>query len=213
MSAHLEPALLAVLAHGGLFSTSTLRPGKPWAQEDDGCPAADSRVRGVTWELVRGRQAGASSRAAGTPCPLGQQRGDRCSRTALLCLHSAPLVQVRPGWHCQCLSQPRDGVVTGWGWGHHAPAFPFWAPLWTPTLPALRVCVCIFWVFFCSLGLCCYAQAFSGCREQGLLLSCSARASLIVQHGSREQAVAPCGLYSFGLRIPEHRLNSCGPQA
>ena len=180
-----------------------------------GCPAADSRVRGVTWELVRGRQAGASSRAAGTPCPLGQQRGDRCSRTALLCLHSALLVQVRPGWHCQCLSQRRDGVVTGWGWGHHAPAFPFWAPLWTPTLPALRVCVCVYLGCFFAPGVfVAMHRLFLVAESRGsLLLSCSARASLIVQHGSREQAVAPCGLYSFGLQIPEHRLNSCGPQA
>ena len=98
----------------------------------------------MTWEPVRGWQAGASSRAAGTPCPLGQQRGDRCSQTAPwsaqrpACPGRARLALPTP------VPGPGDGVGAGWGCSHHAPAFPFWgSPLWTPTLPAFCVCLCI----------------------------------------------------------------------
>ena len=90
---------------------------------------------------------------------------------------------------------PRPG---GWGGGRlgvrsPGPSVPF---LGLPSLDTyssgiLCVCVCVcvhahtFLGFFCSLGLCCSAQAFSGCREQGLHLSCNALASFNVQHGSR----------------------------
>ena len=100
------------------------------------------------------------------------------------------------------------------GVGSPCPSIPFLGPS-LDTYSSGIVCVCVYFgCFFAPWVFVAMHRLFLVAESRGsLLLSCSARASLIVQHGSREQAVAPCGLYSFGLQIPEHRLNSCGPQA
>ena len=158
----------------------------------------------MTWELVRSWQAGVSSRAAGTPYLLGQQRGDRCSWTAP-CLHSTPLVQGRLGWHHQCLSPT-------WGWsgdrlgvGSPCPSVSFLGSS-LDTCSSGIVCVYTHFGFFCSLGLCCNAQAFSGCGEQGLSLSGSARAfSGCGERGlslsGRAWAFSGCGEWGATLKL------------
>ena len=77
-----------------------------------------------------------------------------------------------------------------------------------------------FILFLAVLSLRCWAQAFSGCGEQGLLC-CGARASHCGGFSCcREQAlgaqasvVVACGLSSCGSWALQHRLSSCGARA
>ena len=59
------------------------------------------------------------------------------------------------------------------------------------------------------LGLCCRAQAFSGCREQGLLSGCGAWASLLWRQalGTPASAAAARGLRSTGPVLGVHGLS------
>ena len=64
------------------------------------------------------------------------------------------------------------------------------------------------------LGLCCYAQAFSNCGEQGLLFAVELRllimvASLFVEHGLEHTGFSSCGMWTqqlwcTGLVAPWH---------
>ena len=60
--------------------------------------------------------------------------------------------------------------------------------------------VFFFFLFFLSvLGLCCCAQAFSSCGEQGLLFIALrglliAVASFVAEHGSRRAGFSSCGM-------------------
>ena len=69
--------------------------------------------------------------------------------------------------------------------------------------------------FLAALGLCCCAQAFSSCSEQGLLFVVAHGLLIAVASRCGEQAlgtwasvVAVCGLSSCGMRA--RRLSSCG---
>ena len=72
--------------------------------------------------------------------------------------------------------------------------------------PAFDYKIFYFMLFLVVLSLCCYVQAFSSCGKQGLLSSCSARAS----HCS---GFSCCGAQALGKRasvIVARRLSSCG---
>ena len=71
------------------------------------------------------------------------------------------------------------------------------------------------YLFLAALGLCCCAQAFSSCGEQGLLFVVVrelliAVASLVVEHrlqGMQASVVVACGLWSAGSVVVAHRLS------
>ena len=95
------------------------------------------------------------------------------------------------------------------------------------------VCVCVWFVFvfvffnlfiylfLAVLGLCCCAQAFSSCGEQGLLFVAVhgfliAVASLVSEYGlqaHRLQQLWLMGFSSCGSWALEYRLSSCGARA
>ena len=78
-----------------------------------------------------------------------------------------------------------------------------------------------FFLLLAALGLCCYRWGFSSCREQGLLSSCGAQASLcggfsccgaqVLGHAG--SAVWAQGLSSYTLQALEHGLRSGCPTA
>ena len=63
------------------------------------------------------------------------------------------------------------------------------------------------------LGLCCCAQAFSSCSEQGLLFIAVHGLLTVVASLFAELWLQAHGLSSYGLQAPERRLNSCGAWA
>ena len=71
----------------------------------------------------------------------------------------------------------------------------------------------VLFCFMAALGLRCCTQAFSSCRERGLLFVAVhglliAVASLVAEHGLQAR-----GLSSCGARALERRLSSCGARA
>ena len=66
--------------------------------------------------------------------------------------------------------------------------------------------VFVLFIYFATLGLCCYIWAFSGCNEQGLHSSCGVQAvaSLVIEHE----------LSSCSFQALEYMgFSSCGSQA
>ena len=76
-------------------------------------------------------------------------------------------------------------------------------------------------MFLAALGLCCFARAFSGCREWGLPFVVVLRlfievVSLVAEHGLQGMWVSVAEahrLISCGSWALEHGLSHCGTQS
>ena len=71
----------------------------------------------------------------------------------------------------------------------------------------------LIYLFLAQLGLCCCAQAFSSCDEQGPLFIAVRGLLIVVASLVAEHGLQACGLSSCGSRALEHRLSSCGTRA